>query len=219
MCCRLVDFAKAFSECSKEAGEVLSIHISAKISRIYDSANKGKNIVEGASRIEVLDSHLVSVGLALVVIFAAKLARAGETLKVILNKTQQVLGQIRVLSVFDTMRGLVFSDRVGAGITALADIANVKPLLTIENGTLVRAGMVRTFSEGVEKLYDFVQNDFRNISDLAISYNMVSDRAEELKKRISTVFPEDKIYITQLSAALGIHSGPDVLVIATRRSN
>lgn len=212
------DFAKAFSDCSEEAEDILSIHISAKLSRIYESANRAKSIAKGISRIEVLDSGLVSVGLALMVIFAARSAKSGENIEVIMDKTQQVLGQIRVLGLFDTMRGLVFSDRVGAGITALADIANVKPLLTIENGILVRAGMVRTFSEGLEKLYDFIQNDFRNIKDLAISYNMVSDRAEELKKRISTVFSEEKIYVTQLSAALGIHSGPDVLVIATRRS-
>lgn len=114
------------------------------------------------------------------------------------------------------MRGLVFSDRVSAGITALADIANAKPLLTMENGVLVRAGLLKTCSEGMDKLYQFVKSNLPHIQDLAISYSTVQERANEFKKRLVNIFPEKNIYLAQLGAALGAHGGSSVLIVALR---
>ncbi len=213
------DFANVYSDCSKEAESIISIHISAKISRIYDSANQGKSIAGGTLRIGVLDSSLVSVGVALVVMFAARLAKAGEGFEDIIEKTQQTIKQIRMLAVFDTMRGLVFSDRVGFGITALADVANAKPLLTVKDGVLIRAGLARSYPEGVLKLIEFVDDNLPNAQDLAIAHSVVPERAHELKERFSNAFAEDSIYVTQLGAALGVHSGPRALVVALRRNN
>ena len=213
------DFARVYSACSKEAEAIISIHISARMSRIFDSANEAKKIAKAPSRIEVIDSRLASVGLALAVMFAANLVKAGETFETIIAQTQLVLEQIHVLGVFDSMKGLVFSDRVGPGITALADIANTKPLLTIKDGVLVRAGLTQSYQEGVGKLIKFVHDNLPKVKDLAIAYSMVPEQANELRERLGRVFPVETIYVTQLGAALGVHSGSGVLVVALRRSN
>lgn len=100
-------------------------------------------------------------------------------------------------------------------IASVADILDVKPLLTFRDGEIVRAGLVRTFSKGIDRLYGFVKSKV-NIQELALVHGAVPEQADQLKRRLGAVFPEDQILVTQLGAALGVHGGPGVLVLALR---
>ncbi len=86
------DFARVYSECSKEAEAIISIHISGRMSRIFDSANEAKKLAKAPSRIEVIDSRLASVGLALAVMFAANLVKAGDTFETYSAAGQEATG-------------------------------------------------------------------------------------------------------------------------------
>lgn len=213
------DFARVYADCSEGAESIISIHISAKISRIYDSALQGKKLAEGECRIEVVDSHFVSVGLALVVMAAARLAKAGESWRRVLEGTQRAISQVSMLGVFDTMRYLVMSDRVSSSIAAMADMLHIKPLLTFNNGEMVRAGLVLTYSNGMDKLYEFVENNHPNVQDLAIAHSTVPEKVNQLKKRLGYVFPEERIHVAQMGSALAVHGGPGMLVVALRRGD
>jgi len=210
------DFSRVYSDCSKEAEGIISIHISAKISGTYDSALHGKKMMKGECQIEVIDSHFTSVGLALVVMAAARLASAGDSLPSVIEETRRAIGQVHMLGIFDTMKYLVLGGRVSKVTASIAGILNIKPLLTFKNGELVRAGLVRTNSSGMDRLYEFVEGN-PAIQDLAIAHSTVPEQASQLKARLGAIFPEEKIYVAQLSAALGIHGGPGVLILALRR--
>jgi len=211
------DFAGIYSDCPKEAEHILSIHVSSRMSRICESAAQGKELANRTSEIDIIDSRLVSAGLASVVMFAAKLVKAGETYESVFEKTRAALEDVQVLGIFDTTKGLVFSDRVSIGITALADIAGMTPLLTVHDGVLARAGLVRTYSEGVEKLLQFVESDIPGVQDLAITYSVIPEQAAEFKARLGRIIPEENIYTAQLGAAVGVHVGPGALIVAFRR--
>lgn len=210
------DFAEVHSDCSKEAEGIISIHVSAKMSGTFNSALQGKKMVAGKSQIEVVDSRFTSVGLALVVRAAAEIARGGDNLQSVFEQTMRVLSQIRMLGVFDTMKYLVLGGRLSKTAASVAGILNIKPLLTFRNGELVRAGLVRTYPQGVDRLYEFVEIN-PSIQDLAIAYSTVPEQANELKTRLGSIFPEEKIHLVQLGAGLGVHGGPGVLALALRQ--
>ena len=212
------DFAKVYSDCSKEAEGILSIHISSKISDTCNSARHGRRIARGKCRVEVVDSRFASIGLALVVIAAASLARAGENLQSVLEETQKAISQIHMLGIFDTMKYLVWGGRVSESVAGMADIRQIKPLLTFKDGEIIQAGLVRAYSAGMDRLYEFVK-DRLNIQDLAIAYSTTPEQASQMKERLSSIFPEDKIYLAQLGIALGVHSGPGALVLALRQGD
>lgn len=71
------------------------------------------------------------------------------------------------------------------------------------------------YRDGVDRLYEFVANN-HTIQDLAIAYSTVPEQANQLKARLGTIFPEQKIHVTQLGAALGVHGGPGTLTVALR---
>ncbi len=95
-------------------------------------------------------------------------------------------------------------------------ILQIKPLLTSKNGEIVREGLVRTYSKGMDRLYEFVEAR-PNIQDLAIAYSTLPEQASELKKRLTSIFPEEKIHVAQVGSALGVHGGPGALVLALRQ--
>ena len=209
------DFAGVYSDCTDESDSIISIHISAKISDTYKSALQGKKMMKGECQIEVIDSHLTSVGLGLVVMTAARLAQAGKNLVSIFEETRKTIGQVRMLGMFDTMKYLVLGGRVNKATASIAKAFNIKPLLTFQNGEIVRTGLARTYSNGIDRLCEFVES-CPTIVDLAIAHSMVPEQAEQLKTRLGSIFPAEKAYVTQLGAAIGVHGGPGVLLVAFR---
>ena len=209
------DFTRVYSDCSKEADDIISIHVSSKISGTYNSALQGKKMVKEKCQIEVIDSHFTSAGLALVVMAAARLARAAGSLREILEETQRAIDEVCMLGTFDTMRYLILGGRLNKATAVVASILGIKPLLTFKDGEIVRAGLVHTYAQAMDRLYKFVESN-PTIQDLAIAYSTAPEKANQLKVRLGSVFPEEKIHITQLGASLGVHGGPGVLILAIR---
>lgn len=210
------DFARVYSDCCQEAEGIISIHVSAKVSGTYSSAMQGKKLTKGKCQIEVVDSGFTSVGLALVVMAAARLAKAGGSLPEVFRETRRAIEQIRMLGIVETLKYLALGGRVSKTTAALANVLNIKPLLTFRNGEIVRVGLVRTYSQGLHRLYEFVKSN-STIQDLAIAYNTVPELASQMKLLIGSSFPQEKILTTQLGAGLGVHVGPGTLVLALRR--
>jgi len=210
-----LDFANVYSKLSEETDEVVSIHLSSKTSGTYESALRGRQMVGSGCRIEVIDSFLVSMGLGLTVMAAARLARAEESLQAVMDEIKQVILQIRMLGVFDTLKYLLLGGRISRARALVGTLLNVKPLLTMRDGELVQAGLARTRGKGVERLFDFAKNAL-NIQELAIVHSTTPDEASSLRKRIASIVDEGRIHIARLGPALGAHGGPGALIVALR---
>ncbi len=210
------DFAEIYSRCAHEAEGIVSIHISSKISRMFDSARKGKKRATVQCAIEVIDSHFASISLALIVVRAAKLANAGESIEDVVSKTKRTIGQIRTLGFFDTMRYVARGGRTSKHVMELSSMLRIKPLLTFKDGEVVVEGLVRTHSKGIERLAKFAENTL-GIQDLGIAYSTDNDSAIALSQQLGSVFPAERIQIEQMGAALGSHCGPGAIFVALRR--
>src|SRR6185312_8516877 len=66
-------FAEVFTELLGEYAEIVSIHISEKLSGTYASAVQAAEMTD-SSRVRVLDSHLVSMSLGLLTLAASQMA-------------------------------------------------------------------------------------------------------------------------------------------------
>ena len=211
------DFIEAYSNDQDTSDGIVSIHISSKLSRMYDSARKGSKKIKSGYNIEVMDSYVASIGLGIIVINAAKLAKAGESIQNIVSETKRAIGQIGILGLFDTLKYAVRGGRVTKHVIELSSIFKIKPLLTFRNGEVVVEGLARTLEGGIERLLKFVNNTTR-IQDLAIAYSTNHEMATGLKRQLGSVFPEERIYIEQIGTALGAHCGPDAIFVALRHS-
>jgi len=211
------DFASVYKEYCDTKDGIVSIHISSRISGTYNSAMMAQKTLKSRCPIEVIDSKFNSAGLGLVVMGAARLVQSGAGLSEVINEANRAVNQVRMFGIFETMKYLARSGRVNKTIATASGILNVMPLLTFHDGEIVRAGLVRTITKGIDRIYDFVKNN-TPISELTIVHSKVADQAGQLKQCLSEFIQEEKISITELGAGLGVHGGPGVLLAAIRRS-
>jgi DegV family protein with EDD domain len=211
------DFTSIFKEYCHATEGIVSIHVSSKISGTFNSANMAKKTLNSQCPIEIIDSQFNSAGLGLVVIAAAKAAKAGANVTEVVTEANQAVKEVRMFGMFETMKYLARSGRVNKTIASASNILHVMPLLTFREGEIVRAGLVRSISKGMERIYDFVKNN-SPVKELIIVHSQVIDEANELKHRLKEFINEEKIVVTELGAGLGVHGGPGVLLAAIRHS-
>ena len=209
------DFATVYQKLSAKADGIVSIHISAKLSGTYNSALQGREMVEKGCPIEVVDSQTTSMGLGLIDIAAATVAKGGGDLSAVMEEVKQAIPSIRLLFLLDTLEYLLLGGRIGKAKALLGSVLNVKPVLTFKEGEVVPAGQVRSRAKGLDRLFDFAKN-MSNIEDLAVVYNTTPDEAQALGERIGTIFTKEQIKLARVGPMLGVHSGPGALAVVLR---
>lgn len=211
------DFADVYSELAKDSDGIISVHISAKLSGTYNSAMQAKGMVSTDCPIEVIDSCNVSMGLGLIAVEAARLARSGKTFQQVAEETKQLISKIHVWAMFDTLKYLAKGGRVGKAKAMMGSVLNIKPLLVVKDGELMPAAKARSREKGIDLLFDYAGKS-TGIEDLAVVYTTTLDEAQALADRMGSLFERERIKIARLGPALGVHAGPGTLVVAVRVS-
>lgn len=212
------DFADVYKKLSKETDEIVSIQVTSKLSGTYNSALQGRELVKAGCHIEVVDTLSVSMGLGLIVMAAARLAKAGESLQSVMVEIKQAISQIHLLALFDTLKYLHRGGRIGKAKALLGSVLNVKPLLTLQDGEFVPASQVRTRAKGIERLFDFAKNAL-NIQELAVIHSTTPDEAGSLREQIGSIFDKSRIHLARLGPALGVHGGPGTIGVVVREQD
>ena len=209
------DFANVYQELSPAADGIISIHISSKLSGTCNSALQGKEVIERGCPVEVVDSQIVTVGLGLICVAAAAVAKTGADLQRVVKEVKQIIPSIHLLGLLDTLKYLALGGRIGKAKALVGSLLNVKPLITLEEGEVVPVGQARTRSKGIERLFNFVANA-TNIQDLVVAYSTTPDEAQTLAERIGSIFTKQPVKIARLGTTLGVHMGPGALAVAFR---
>ena len=84
-------FLEVYNNLAKETDEILVVTLSGKMSGTYQSALGAKNMFKGNCRIEIIDSQLVAMSLGLIVISAARKAKAGAKLDELANWVKKAM--------------------------------------------------------------------------------------------------------------------------------
>lgn len=210
-----IDFADVYQKLLKDADEIVSIQATSKLSGLYNSALQGKDMAGGGNHIAVVDSLSVSMGLGLLTILAARMAKAGESLPTIIEQLKQSIPQTRLWGYFDTLKYVLQGGRLGKAKALLGSVLPIKAILTMRDGELHPTGAVRTRTKGIERLIDNFKKAV-NVQDAAVVYSTTPDDARTLKERISAISDRIPVHISRLGPALGVHGGPGTLILALR---
>ena len=209
------DFVSVYEKLAPEVDGIVSIHISSKLSGTYNSALQAKEKMEGQCPIEVIDSKMTTIGLGLMVIAAARVAKANGSIQQVADEVNRIMPNVHLLGLLDTLKYLALGGRIGKAKALVGSVLSVKPVLTLKDGEVAPAGQVRSRSKGIDRLYEFAQGG-SNIEDLAIVYNTTPDEAQVLAERMAPIFPKERIIIARLGPMLGVHLGPGILFVAFR---
>jgi len=211
------DFTDVYNRLSKETDEIVCLTVTSKQSAIYEAAMTGKQSFKGKSRVEVIDSQLVTMGLGLVAMLAAREARSGKTINGVLDAVRSAIPRTHGMATLDTIKYVVKGGRLGRGSGLLGSLVKVKPLLEIKDGWIKLCGVTRTRSVGMERLCQCAMRHLP-IEDAAVVHSNALREAEGLAERIRSLSPQTCPAIAKLGSALGVHGGPQTLVVVVRES-
>ncbi|TET68736.1 MAG: DegV family protein, partial [Dehalococcoidia bacterium] len=124
------DFVNVYNKLAKETDEILVIVVSTKLSGTYQSALQAASMIEEKCRIEVIDSQTVAMGLGLIVISAAKAAKAGTDLDALAELVRKAVPRSHLIAYFDTLKYLAKGGRIGKAQGLLGAMLSIKPILT-----------------------------------------------------------------------------------------
>jgi DegV family protein with EDD domain len=207
-----LEFIQLYEKLAEETDELISIHLSSKLSATYEVALRAKSRMEKACRVEVIDSRSVLMGEGLLVIQTAEAARRGESLEQITTLVNGLIDRIHIRACFDTLEYLRRGGRIGKAQALLGTLLKVHPILGVEDGETIPIGRERSRAKGLDWLYSYVKG-FSRIEALAVEHATTPDEAEALAERLAKIFPKDQIYMTRVGAAIGTHVGPHVIAV------
>jgi DegV family protein with EDD domain len=206
-------FARTYARLSEETDEILVIMLSAKLSGLYNAALQSTGLLEGNCRIEVVDSGVAVMAEGFVVIKAAQAAKAGANLDEILEIVRADLPRVEIRAAFDTLEYLKRGGRIGKAQALLGSMLKVNPIIAIKDGVVEPAGRARSRAKAIDHLYDFAAS-YKHIEGLAVENAACPDDGDQLVKRLSSLFPEERIYRSRTTPVIGAHTGPGLLMVA-----
>lgn len=202
-------FEEAYRTLRQGRDEIVSVHLSSKVSGTYNSALMAAKGVDDHA-IEVVDSLSTSMALGFMALEGARLARAGRDRATIAERLRALVPKARVICVVDTLTYLERGGRIGKARALLGSLLNVKPILQLKDGEVVPIGRARGRPQGLSRLVELLERDGQ-VSQLAIMHGAASADAEQLRERVAASYPGLDILLTEIGAVLGTHTGPGVI--------
>ncbi|MEK7808299.1 MAG: DegV family protein, partial [Chloroflexota bacterium] len=133
----LDSFSTVYAGLAKPGDEIISIHISSKLSHTLQNAKIASEPFAGRSKIHLIDSLSTSVGLGWLVEKAAFAAEGGSSVEDIVRLVRGLSHQLYVAFFVDTLDYLANAGRFSKAQAILGAMLNFKPFLNIEDGDIV----------------------------------------------------------------------------------
>lgn len=210
-------FDQAFRQAFADGAEdILCFTCSSEVSATNGAAVNGARMSTNR-RIEVVDTHSLSLGQGFMVLAAAEAVQDGADLEKALAVARDAGQRTHLFAALDTLRYLAMSGRVGHLTAGVADLFNVKPILTIRGGRLEMLERVRTQRKAQARLLTLTAEAMgpRPVERMGIVH--VADRQAaldlEAQLRINLPVPQD-ILISDLSPGLSVHTGAGTVGVA-----
>ena len=210
------DFLSIYEELGVNNKEIISIHISGKLSGTLNSANQAKEQYGGDARIETIDSRHGSIGLAMVALAASKAAQNGLALDDVIREVESAIGEVEFFALVDTLEYLQKGGRIGKAQAFMGSVLKIKPILTVRDGEVFPLEKIRSRGKGIDRLCELVQA-CTPLSAMSVAYTTTRDDAESLVGRLKEFLPNGDIILSQVGPVVGTHSGPGVLAVALRK--
>ena len=204
------DFTAVYQRLHRETDQILSLHMSRRMSKAWEHARAASQTLLGRCDIAVVDSRTTSVGLAILVELAARMAEQGASLDEIVHVVRATLPHVYSVFYVNSLTYLRYNGLLSEAQTILGTMLNIKPFLTIEEGELIPMEKVRTQSQALDKLMEFV-SEFTAPERLVIldSSFYPSEHARQIHERLSLEFPDHAISTVLYGPSLATLIGPD----------
>lgn len=207
-------FLEAYKEVAAQGASILSIHVTAKTSGVWQSASLACSMLPEAD-IEVIDSASVSMGTGFIILEAARAIEAGRSKGKVLALIEDIKSRMNIYATMGTLKYLRLSGRVGHMQEIFGSFLDIKPIITVEDGVVKAVDKVRTRKKALDRVIELTKQAVgaERLINAAVMHTAVEEEALEFKERVRKDFNCQELLFGEAGIALGVNAGPGVLGI------
>ena len=211
------DYMNAYTEALEKFDEIIVFCTSAKLSNMYNLAVLvAKDYFD--EKVVVIDTKTATLAFGIIVVETAKKAAEGASRdELVKYATEHLIVKTHEFGGIPTLTYLQKGGRIGKVASAMGNLMQVKPIISIEDGAIVTIGKVR----GLENVYKLLLNytekmlKEQTLNSLVIGHTANLETAEKLAIDIRLLSnPPKKIEIIEIGPGVGTHLGPGGLFIS-----
>ena len=213
-------FIEVYENLLKSYDQIISIHISSKLSLTHDSAvNAAKEINKKKKLVEVVNSETASMALGLTaMIVSDTINKKNIDIEQAKDLSKNLSKRSTFLGMVPSLKYLVRGGRIGKARGFVGSLLKFKPILTMQDGEAHRLVRVRSVEKGINKLKELAQEN-APLEKISVLYTTEKDKAEEIAEDIKLFDKKIDPVIAQLGPVIGAHLGPNVLGLGYIKSS
>ncbi len=201
----------------KENGikRILSVNISSGLSGCCEMIKMVSKQFSDM-KIEVLDSKSLSIGLGMLVREANKLIEQGLSLEEITTRLENWRDRIKLYFSIPNLEYLRQGGRIGLVASTISGMLNIKPIISVnEDGKYYTYDKVRGWQNSLKRLVEIATKMSENTKvNIAVMHAAAREEALMLSEILTKLPNVKEVFIGQIGASLGVHSGPGLVGVA-----
>ena len=208
------DFLDFFETFTKKGCEVVHLDISAELSGTWNAARLAAEELEG---VYVIDSRMLSTGIALLAIEGAECRDRGLSAAEIAAHLEELKNKVSTSFVLDTLQYMWKGGRCSAVSALGANLLHLKPGLEIKDGKL---GVYKKYRGNINSVYKQYVRERMQGRKIRPGHVFITESGEvddtvleEIYSIVRETIPVEEIHHTIAGCTISTHCGPKTLGI------
>jgi DegV family protein with EDD domain len=202
------DFLAAYEELGSYE-RVLSLHVSAKLSGTFASAESAA--AESGGRVRVVDTATASAAIAILGLAIQRRLESGTTDEEVDALVDRFKRESGLIFTLDTLEFLARGGRIGRASSWAGQLLHIKPILTLAEGEVLPIKRVRGNRKAIQEFAGAFREGTADGPGLrvGIAHAEAPERMAALEELVHDIRPEAEIEVaTSLGPVVGTHAGP-----------
>ena len=210
----MAEDADFFEELTRDGSAVIHFTISSAMSATYNNARMA---AEDFEDVYVVDAKNLSTGSGLLVLAAAEMAQQGMEAEEIAHKVSAMADYVDASFVVDNLEYLAKGGRCSAVAAFGANLLQLKPCISVKNGTM---GVGKKYRGKFEKVLPaYVADRLSNSEDIDLERIFVTHAGcdpqlvESVAELVRNTLPFKEVLVTRAGCTVSSHCGANTLGI------
>ncbi len=218
----VADYSEVLTRLARDTDGILVLLTSKALSGSWANARQAAEALSGHCPLMVIDSRMVSTGLALLIKLGIRTIERGESFDEVVRVVRGGVERVYAVYYSDSMDYLMQNHLMPPSHSILGMMLGLKPVIAIEEGEIIPIEKVRTRTQGLDRIVEFAA-EFTDIEDVMIAQQRIgiTEATRHLQERLAVEFPGRHFPHTIYGASLAALIGVDALglVILEREGN
>lgn len=213
------EFQEKFEKYVNEGYSIIYIGFSSALSGCINSARLAAENIKLDNKnadIRIIDSKSASMGLGLLVFYAAKMLKEGKSRDQIVNWIEENKLKVNHWFTVDDLNHLKRGGRISSSVAIVGTMLSIKPIMHVDNeGRLIPVSKVKGRKKSIKVLQEKIAEKIVNPEEqtIFISHGDCLEEAEHLKELITSEIKVKDVIINNIGPVIGSHAGPGTIAL------